>query len=273
VPQAQVYGVFDSDLGYTTDGQPLRTTTELRAWLERFHGDGFVFKPVEGAFGDDVLVFQQRDAAEPGIFLTIEGHRYDAERLAAVARQGSLRQDRSGRQLQPYLLQERLRPHPEIQALLGGPTVCCARIVTFIDLQGRPRLFAAAFKLQAGAVSADNFSLGSATCFVDLETGALGRGRAKDNLADITLVPGTGRGFVGFRLPDWEEVKAVALQAAATFPWARAVGWDIALSDRGPVLLEGNDRWAPGLIQLPADHGLLAGDFKALCDAMAERDT
>ena len=61
----------------------------------------------------------------------------------------------------------------------------------------------------------------------------------------------------------------MALQAAAAFPWARAIGWDIAISDRGPVLIEGNRTWSPSLIQMPAPHGLITGEFRALCDALA----
>jgi hypothetical protein len=83
------------------------------------------------------------------------------------------------------------------------------------------------------------------------------------------VIPGTGRRFTGFQLPHWAEVRQLALRAAAAFPWTRTIGWDIAISDRGPVLLEGNDRWDPALIQLPASGGLMTGDFKALCQSVA----
>ena len=64
------------------------------------------------------------------------------------------------------------------------------------------------------------------------------------------------------------EVKQVALAAAAGFPWARAIGWDIAISDRGPILIEGNERWSPSLIQIPAPQGLMHGELKALYDRL-----
>jgi hypothetical protein len=270
-PMAQIYGVFDPRVGHTMDGVPLRTTAELRRWLAGFSGEGFVLKPVEGALGYNVLVLTGRAEGDSASFITLTGDRYDAERLEAFAREGFLRlQNRTKRDARPYLLQERIHPHPEIQALVGGPTLSTTRVVTFVALDGQPRLLAASFRLQPGPVGADNFARGSVACYVDLEDGVLGRGRIRDQLADVTRVPGTDRCFVGFQLPDWAEVRKLALRAATTFPWARVIGWDIALSNRGPVLLEGNNRWDPALVQLPAPRGLMSGEFKALCDALAQ---
>ena len=83
----------------------------------------------------------------------------------------------------------------------------------------------------------------------------------------ISAIPGTNRPFVGYRLPCWNQLKQVALQAASAFPWARAIGWDIGISDRGPVIIEGNARWSPSLVQLPAPRGLMDGELKAVYEA------
>jgi hypothetical protein len=69
-------------------------------------------------------------------------------------------------------------------------------------------------------------------------------GRTRDSLEDSTTIPGTERSFIGFQLPDWEKAKELALQAADAFPWARSIGWDVAMSGRGPVLIEGNEEWS-----------------------------
>jgi len=39
---------------------------------------------------------------------------------------------------------------------------------------------------------------------------------------------------------------------------------------RGPVLVEGNERWSTSLIQMPAPHELMSGEFKALYEALSE---
>lgn len=71
-------------------------------------------------------------------------------------------------------------------------------------------------------------------------------------------------------MPHWPEVRDLALRAAAAFPWVRFVGWDIAISEGGPVLVEGNERWSTSLIQMPAPHWLMSGEFKALYEALSE---
>jgi hypothetical protein len=167
----------------------------------------------------------------------------------------------------PFLLEERIRPHPRLAEFIG-PTLCSVRVQTIIDREAKPRIIAAVFKLQPGTAGVDQLIHGAVGCWVDLATGKLGRGRTRQSREDTSVIPGTDTSFVGFKLPDWDAVQDVALRAAAAFPWARAIGWDIGVSDRGPVLIEGNERWSPSLIQMPAPSGLRTGEFRALCDSL-----
>ena len=61
----------------------------------------------------------------------------------------------------------------------------------------------------------------------------------------------------------------MALRAAAAFCWSRSIGWDITITDRGPMLMEGNEQWSTPLIQMTAPHGLMTREFKTFCDALA----
>lgn len=44
-------------------------------------------------------------------------------------------------------------------------------------------------------------------------------------------------------VPDWPAVKELILRLAETFPQLTCPGWDIGLTDRGPVAIEGNTHW------------------------------
>jgi hypothetical protein len=55
--------------------------------------------------------------------------------------------------------------------------------------------------------------------------------------------PDTGGRLAGFRLPHWSEALALCLKAHASFSAYAYVGWDVAFTDDGPVLVEGNLRW------------------------------
>jgi len=169
---------------------------------------------------------------------------------------------------QSYLLEERIRPH-RVLAEMIGPTLCCVRIVTVIGLRGTPSILGAVYKLQPEPLGVDHLSFGAIGSWVDLDSGRLAPGRSRHELGYTSVIPGTDRAFVGFELPHWDEVKQLALRAAAVFPWARAIGWDIAISDQGPVLIEGNAEWSTSLLQIPAPHGLMTGEFRMLCDTLA----
>jgi hypothetical protein len=74
--------------------------------------------------------------------------------------------------------------------------------------------------------------------------------------------PVTGQDFYGFQLPLWDEIKETAAAAARAFPLVRTIGWDIAATNRGPVILEGNDHWAVEILQQAYQTGVCRGEFK-----------
>lgn len=264
LPVASIFGIYDPLLGQTMDGQPLRSPSELRDWLPKVSQQGFVFKPMQGVRGHNVLVFAGPSSQGPDLFTTLSGEDYNAERLAAFAKDtAELKLHRPTDTAVAFLVEERIRPHPTLAAFIG-PTLCSVRVQTIMALDGTPRIIAAVFKLQPKPVGVDHLIYGAVGCWVDLDSGVLGTGRTRDSLEDITVIPGTITSFRGFQLPNWPEVKDLALRAARAFPWARSIGWDIAISDRGPVLIEGNEEWSPSLIQMPAPHGLMTGEFEEL---------
>ena len=268
LPLAMMFGVFDPEVGRSMDGQNLRTEADLREFIRRLRTNGFVFKPAEGIQGHQIVVLTGAAADDPDAFLSLSGERYDAAALVAVARNtAALELQNPQSNVSSFLLEERIRPHPELAELIG-PTLCCVRIVTVVALDGSPKIVASVYKLQPKPVGVDHLIYGALGCWVDPDTGALGPGRSRSGYESTSVVPGTDRSFVGYRLPCWNQVKAVVLQAAAAFPWARGIGWDIGISDRGPVIIEGNARWSPSLIQLPAPRGLMDGELKAVYDAL-----
>jgi len=270
LPLATVFGVFDPQVGRSMDGESLRTEPELRTFLRRFRQEGFAFKPAEGVRGHLVLILTGSAPGHPDTFLTLAGERYDAAGLVAATRNtAALENQEPGADLSSFLIEERFRPHADLAEFIG-PTLCTVRVVTIVALDGSPQIVASVFKLQPKPLGVDHLMYGALGCWVDPDTGALGPGRTRTDYVYTSRIPGTDRSFVGYRLPCWTQVKEVALRAAVAFPWARSVGWDIGISDRGAVLIEGNQKWSPSLAQLPAPHGLMRDSFKALYDALRE---
>lgn len=143
----------------------------------------------------------------------------------------------------PYIVQRRLRPHPALEALTSGavPTV---RALTILDEQGQPEIVGASFRMSVGPNrTVDNIHAGGLACRVSLEEGTLGM--ASNLGSDARLGwhgkhPTTGAQIEGTRLPFWDELKDVAVRAHSAFEGRVVVGWDIAIDEEGPVIIEGN---------------------------------
>jgi len=68
--------------------------------------------------------------------------------------------------------------------------------------------------------------------------------------------PITGIEIVGFQVPYWSESMQMVKEAALLYPQNRSIGWDVAITNDGPELLEGNHNWCKLLWQLPVKKGL-----------------
>lgn len=55
--------------------------------------------------------------------------------------------------------------------------------------------------------------------------------------------------FSDFIIPDYEECVNLAITAHKFFYNVQFIGWDIALCEDGPAIIEGNDNWEISLMQ------------------------
>jgi len=150
----------------------------------------------------------------------------------------------------PYLLQELITSHEDIRKLSGGNTLCTLRLPTCRIADGRVELLPLAYlrvPTKKDMVS-DNTIQGSVAYFVNANTGHLEAGAMHGSYEKIKVHPTTSVEAVGFRLPFWQEAvdlcKTVHGIGFSNYP---SVGWDVALTDEGPVLIEMNIRWASKL--------------------------
>ena len=87
----------------------------------------------------------------------------------------------------------------------------------------------------------DNVHFGGFCIEIDMETGKLGIGRPfyPENI-EYKCHPETKFKFYGKTLPYYNELKQIAIDAHKCFPMYTIIGWDIAISETGPVVIEGN---------------------------------
>lgn len=103
----------------------------------------------------------------------------------------------------------------------------------------------------------DNLNAGNIGLPLDIKTGAVtDLGRYLDiTKEDLEKHPLTGESLVGFTLPYWDRCIELVIRAAQLIPENRSVGWDVAVTNNGPVLIEGNHDWSYGLWELTNRKG------------------
>lgn len=75
---------------------------------------------------------------------------------------------------------------------------------------------------------------------VDLKTGIVCTcGQSKNNSKNY-IHPGTDMIMLGYRIPNWDMVIEESQCAAECLPQIRIIGWDVAITETGIELIEGN---------------------------------
>ncbi len=153
------------------------------------------------------------------------------------------------------LVEEFIIQHKDLQKL--SPTaVNTIRIFTQL---GKDKVELLGCRLRISVDSqVDNLAAGNLAAPIDEKTGLVsGNGvysditKQSEKNHPITKVP-----IVGFQIPYWSETLTMVNEAALLHPQNKSIGWDIAITESGPGLIEGNHDWCKLLWQLPVDEGL-----------------
>ena len=110
--------------------------------------------------------------------------------------------------------------------------------------------------MPVGSRVADNFAHGGIAAPVKIATGEVGAAVSKSVAGMVRgdsfpTHPDTGRPIAGLRLPNWQEVLDLCVRAHARFSEFHSIGWDVAIAEDGPILIEGNENWDPVVSQQP----------------------
>lgn len=230
----------------------LATKEQIVSFLRQPENYPFFIKPVDGVFSIQVYSADSLDQATDELVLR-DG------RISVTALADELVEHIGG-----YLVQRRLRPHPAL-AEKFGPSLWSVRLVILLTPEG-PVALRCALKIATGKNPADNFWRdGNMLGAIDLETGEIVRTvRGTGAAMEVNGVhPDTGQKLVGTVLPDWDALKALAGVASTFTHGLRTQCWDIALTDRGPVLLEVNWSGDLNLPQLAHGTGLFTETYVA----------
>jgi len=167
------------------------------------------------------------------------------------------------------LFQELLCTSPDIETVCGR-RLTSVRLIVIVTPAG-PEILSAVWRIPTGANITDNFNCGrtgNIIAGIELATGRIQRiVRGVDwETIPVSRHPDTGIAFNDLHLPNWQTACTLCLDAAKLFPGLRLQHWDIALTDRGPVVLEVNVEGGMRTHQIVQQRGLYGERLKKLCE-------
>lgn len=167
-----------------------------------------------------------------------------------------------------YLIQEVLQQDDRFSAVASS-SINTVRCVTFRDGAGDIQIAASTWRMGDGQSVIDNGTSGGIVCGVDPKTGRiLGPGRTLAG-ASHERHPRSGFEFEGKEVPEIKLIFETAKAAHQALDTSASIGWDIAMTPEGPVIIEGNDPWgARGHLLVDPDFaprtwGMFMADKKA----------
>ena len=114
---------------------------------------------------------------------------------------------------------------------------------------------AARFGRMGGYV--DNLAQGGVAVSIDMNKGVLFEfGMREYDLTKYYEHPDTHREFAHVKVPYWEQIKDLIHRVSIVMPPLRMIGWDIAITENGPVIVEMNTGTGVYSVQMGPKYGI-----------------
>lgn len=228
---------------YCHKGHVFRKTDDrkLTSFVESRIGRKLVLKDPQSTAGKGVKIVT---VSRKGACLTLDDQPLKVATQPLFRRRGML-------YVEDYIEQH------ETMRRISPSAVNTVRIITLLDRHGNVQILGSVFRISVDC-PIDNYSAGNLAAEIDARTGVVITGGIRKRAScDVYHDdhPVTGARIKGFQIPHWEEVIAMVQAAARIVPEVRSVGWDIAVTPDGPLLIEANSKWNKDTWQIAAGYG------------------
>ena len=191
-----------------------------------------VIKTTESSHGDNVWVIKDIEYRENDALLT----RFDGEQFMISSVLG-----------RDALIFEKIVKQTNQFASFNVSSVNTIRFMTVLYPDGTARVIGTFMKMGRAGKCVDNAGAGgNVDVCVDVETGEIKYAIQFDGwrkIKEIEKHPDSGNQLNGVVIENWQAIKEEVKKFQQSFPYCKAAGWDIAITDEGPVVIEVNDFW------------------------------
>ena len=147
-------------------------------------------------------------------------------------------------------VEDLIEQHPTM-AKLNPTSINTVRITTLV-VNNKVHCMYSVLRMGINNMTVDNSSSGGLNTRLD-ENGVITRACFSDKtISYYTVHPTTGMNLVGFKVPMFKKAIALCEKAALVEPKLGYIGWDVAITKDGPVIVEAND--LPGY-DMTQNHG------------------
>ena len=242
LPVSNICGYYEHNVGFRFDGLPLNRPEHFRNLISELMPSSLVVKPVGGSQGKDILVFSNIEYNTEEIkFNSVDRGRLTLDEVLVC-----LHKETESKKYAGFILEERIN-QVDLLNNLNTDSLNTVRLVTLMSNERQVTFPLAVLRVGRSGSAVDNISRGGLIIPLDIESGILsGKGITYSRFGKglHSSHPDSAVNFSGLLVPHWDEVKTLCCQAAMSFPFCRSVGWDVAVTDQGPILIEGNNFWA-----------------------------
>ena len=185
---------------------------EFKEWLK--DKNDIIVKPIDGSSGRGIKKFKRAEYENDPDFY------------------GKLKELGTG------IVEEVVIQHSEINKI-NASSVNTVRIVT---LNGSKKygIVYAYIRIGQNGTDMDNVDCGGMACPIDLETGKISANGADKKGNVYEKHPESGVKFIGFQIPFFEEAKKMCMDSSKKIPEMKYIAWDVAITEDGPLFIEGN---------------------------------
>ncbi len=166
------------------------------------------------------------------------------------------------------ILEEFIVQHSEVNRLYPK-SVNTARIAALND-HGNLIIIGSCLRCGGCNSMVDNFSSGGFAAAIDPETGVIVSDGCNLHHDKVIKHPDTNVLFHGFKIPYWQEAIEMIKEVSQMVEGTNYIGWDVAFTEKGPVLVEGNYEGMFHAIQQADGKGLKQKLLKIIDDFVAK---
>ena len=247
LPLPEFLGYYDEESGFLADGNQLKNQEDFTRWINETDIDELVIKPAGGLQGFGVIILSHIFRNNHSVsFEDTKGKNWTVKELLGYLNQGVKQSRYPG-----FILEKRIVQNPLISQINSSSINTC-RILTFKYPDGSIDIPFAVMRFGRKSSHIDSWSQGGIACGIEVDKGTLKKGSYNPSWGTTrfsSVHPDSDYKLEGFSVPDWDDAKNLAIKAASIIPGIKSIGWDVAISDKGPVLVEGNSTWDPIFIQ------------------------